>query len=147
MWSESELKCVFCEGLTSAISLYFPSMDVRRSMGCFRAPEVPGNECWEVRRWRAPRSSTVESEREWNVAIRKTSSLLRLRTHIQIWNPTAMAWNWVETIVSCGDMMGLSCQPYNTFSYVNKYTCMVSAETKIKISEALINHQVLFCFA
>lgn len=45
--------------LTSAISLYLPSMDVRRSMDCFRATGMPGKECWEVRRWRAPRRSTA----------------------------------------------------------------------------------------
>lgn len=51
--------------LTSAISLYLPSMEVRRSIGqCLRARGFPGNECCEVRRWRPARRSDSESKKE-----------------------------------------------------------------------------------
>lgn len=50
--------------LTSAISLYLPSMDVRRSTDCFKATGMPGKECWEVRRWRAPRRSARDKKGE-----------------------------------------------------------------------------------
>lgn len=43
---------------TSAISLYLPSMDVRRSMWLCLAAGLPGKECWDVRRCRPTRRST-----------------------------------------------------------------------------------------
>lgn len=49
--------------ITSAISLYLPSMEVRRSIGPCFATGIPGKEYWKVKRWRPPRRSTRERER------------------------------------------------------------------------------------
>lgn len=72
-------------GLTSAISLYFPSMEVRRSM-CLRDREDPGSDLWEVSGYKpgVPRCS-VEKET-------KHSGTLPSKHAVQHREVTSAAW-------------------------------------------------------